>query len=366
MQAQDEITLVFLVNGFDSIELPVRQVYYVHEGTIVEKQTVHNTKQECVFHPKWKDYEEDLIMIRQNEATIASVQIKCLLDNEVGLTLPQMKIKLLSTSSHRYENQLIYLKNDSLKLLPHDDNLHSKQWLSRGYSFEELKSHFGYVKWYFPTELFIHPQTQYNRILQDSLYCRRMSRVFGHYPTDRELDSLAHAISKYDAEHFVGFCSFVLMELNEPILHENYGMGQNVFRLTWISKEMFYDYEPYSIRLEHTPSDNTIMYVSYQKWNECDEKEMYVNIVSMKKGDYEQFLRLMETTGFYNKTTIWEDEDLFDYSNMLILEANIDGQYHVIFRGDGEDEGMEELREFLWGLTGLGENKIVHRRQRIE
>lgn len=58
--------------------------------------------------------------------------------------------------------------------------------------------------------------------------------------------------------------------------------------------------------------------------------------------------------------------DVENHSVFNALEANIDGKYRVIFRGEGEDEDMEELRRFLWDLTGLGENKIVHKRQRIE
>ena len=53
-------------------------------------------------------------------------------------------------------------------------------------------------------------------------------------------------------------------------------------------------------------------------------------------------------------------------SILYSFEANINGQYHVIFRGEGEDPALDELQKFLWSLTGLGENKIVHRSQRIE
>lgn len=359
LQAQENRRLRFQVVGIDSTVMRSKMVYYIHMDTIFDRQETDHDGHVFFSIPEMEDYEEDYVVIRQDENSIAKIKLKCFLDTSYWIKLPKTKIRLFSNCSCKCS------ENSEIALLPHNDSYDNKKCYSNGYSYDELKMHFGYVDWYFPTELFIQPQIQYNKIIHDSLYCCRMSKTLGHYPTNRDIDSLANLISAYNAEHFVGFYSFVLMKFHEPVLWEKSEAEKDVFRYSWISEDLFYSYEPYTIRIEHY-NDWSVVYLSYQKRNDCDEEELIFEVIPIKDSDFQCFLMLLKSTDFNNSPTIREGEGLFDVLKTNILEANVDGQYHVIFRGEGEDPALDELRKFLWSLTGLGENKIVHKRQRIE
>lgn len=359
LHAQENRMLGLRLVGRDSLKLYSKMIYYMRMDTVFDTQLIDDDGHVVFSFTEMKDYEDDYVMIRQDENSIAKIQLRCLLNTEEWITLPKTKVRLFSNRLSKYSN------NHRIAVLPHNYGLDYKKWYSNGYSYDELKRHFGYVDWYFPTELFFQPQIQYNKIIHDSLYCNRMSQVLGHYPTKRDIDSLANLIAAYNAEHFVGFYSYVLMKFHEPVLSEKSEEEKDVFRFLWISED-FFSYEPYIVRIEHFKNDRSIVYFSYQKLNDCDEEELFFEVFPIKESDYQSFLLLLESTDFQNRTTIREGEELFGTLKTNILETNIDGKYHVIFRGEGEDEGMEDLREFLWGLTGLGENKIVHRRQRID
>lgn len=359
LNAQESRLLGLQLTGRDSLGLYSKMIYYMRMDTVLDSQVIDDDGQVVFSFTEMEDYEDDYVMIRQDENSIAKVQLRCLLDTDDWITLPKTRIRLLFNRLSRFP------KNHGISVLPHNDGLVYKKWYSNGYSYDELKRHFGYVDWYFPTELFFQSQIQYNKIIHDSLYCYRMSQVLGHYPTNRDIDSLASLMSAYNAEHFVGFYSYVLMKFHEPVLFGKSETGKDVFRFSWISEESF-SYEPCIIRIEHFKNDRSVVYLSRQKLNDCDEEELLFEVSPIKESDYRCFLMLLESTDFNNSATIREGEGLFDTLKTNILEANINGKYHVIFRGDGEDEGMDELRRFLWDLTGLGENKIVHKRQRIE
>lgn len=358
MYAQESRMLELQLVGRDSLELYSKMIYYMRMDTVFDTQVIDDDGQVAFSFTEMKDYEDDYVLIRQDENSIAKIQLRCLLDTEEWITLPKLRIRLFS-------NRLSMCpKNHRIAVLPHNNGIDYKKWYSNGYSYDELKRHFGYVDWFFPTELFYQPQIQYNKIIHDSLYCSRMSQVLGHDLTIREIDSLANLIAAYDAEHFVGFYSYVLMKFHEPVLWGKIKTEKEVFRFSWISENTF-SYEPYIIRIEHLNNNKSVVYLSYQKLNDCDDEELFFEVFPIKESEYQCFRVLLESTDINNSATIKEGKGLFDTLMTNILEANIDGQYHVIFRGD-EDERMEELRRFLWDLTGLGENKIVHKRQRIE
>lgn len=219
------------------------------------------------------------------------------------------------------------------------------------------------VRWFFPTEIMLNVDVQKERIY-NSYYLQNYYDEFGRYPTEQELDTLAKNMSIGTAEDLIGWYTWNLLRLKEDELCN--GSLKDIYRFTMVSNTYFYTYDPYSMRIEPDRDGTAVMYCSYERYDECERKTLYCDIVPLGLEDYSRIQNIVKQMRFWEAKPTESPYDLYKTKKTNILEANINGKYHVIFRGDGEDEGMEELREFLWGLTGLGENKIVHKRQRIE
>ena len=155
--------------------------------------------------------------------------------------------------------------------------------------------------------------------------------------------------------------SWLLQCLNEPILCNKY--PNDVYRFTWTSLSYIYDYDPYSVRIEVQDDGSAVLFCSYYYNKDNKKNSVCFDVSTISSQSFEKFLQMINRIGSRNKTFTTDAES---HSVFSALEANVNGKYHVIFRAEGEDEGMEELRRFLWNLTGFGENKIVHKRQRIE
>ncbi len=242
-----------------------------------------------------------------------------------------------------------------------EQDQHTKQWID--FSPEGQKRLYDTVRWFFPTEIMLNIDAQKERI-HNSYYLQNYYDEFGRYPTEQELDTLAKKMSIGTAEELIGWCTWNLLRLKEDELCN--GSLKDVYRFTMVSNSCFYKYEPYSMRIKPFENGTAIMYCSYERYDECERKELYCDLVPLDEENYSRFLNIVKQMRFWEAKPTENPNDLYKTKKTNILEANIDGKYHVIFRGEGEDEGMEELREFLWELTGLGENKIVHKRQRIE
>ncbi|MBQ8959280.1 MAG: hypothetical protein IJ057_12430 [Bacteroidales bacterium] len=237
----------------------------------------------------------------------------------------------------------------------------TKLWLD--FSPEGQMRLYDTVRWFFPTGIMLNIDAQKVRI-HNSYYLQNYYNEFGRYPTEQELDTLAKNMSISTAEDLIGWYSWHLLRIKEDELCN--GALKDVYRFTMVSNSYFYTYEPYAIRIEPQGKGRWIMYCSYERYDECERKELYCDLVPLDEENLSIFLNIVKQMRFWEAKPTENPNDLYKTKKTNILEANIDGKYHVIFRGEGEDEGMEELREFLWGLTGLGENKIVHRRLRIE
>ncbi len=245
--------------------------------------------------------------------------------------------------------------------LPKMSNTPMKLWLD--FSPESQMKLQDTIRWFFPTEIMLNIDAQKEKI-RNSYYIQNYYKEFGRYPTEGELDTLAKSMSLGAAEELIGWYSWHLLRLEENELCNN--TLKNVYRLTMVSNTFFYKYEPYSIRIEPGVNGTAVLYCSYEKHDEFGGNTLYCDIVPIDNSTYLGFQNILNQMCFWEALPVGAPNELYKVKKTNILEANIDGQYHVIFRGEGEDEGMEKLRRFLWDLTGLGENKIVHRRQRIE
>ena len=333
-------------------DTPVEKtVYYCQDDTILHSCSAWSDGTIIMRLDKKLDKSGIYMAIRQDEKTVYRIKLDYF-DEYDSIVLPFVKIKLV-------EDRLVKVQPDNQ--------------MKRSYDIEDFKivyrvnpdNHLGFKR-YFPIESLTYSYEGYFSLMSDSSYYERFYDVVGRYPTDHDIDSLVLSEMREDAEFYENWCSLNLYELKEPVLFEE--DQTNVYRFTWfINNGVHRLYEPYSIRIE--PDDgrgDAIMYFCYRYWDYCEESSVFCDIIPIENDVYKLFLQLIGKMNFWEKPSVIDDKDSFGGSYLNILEANIEGKYHVIFRGDGEDAGMEELREFLWGLTGLGENKIVHRRQRIE
>lgn len=235
-----------------------------------------------------------------------------------------------------------------------------KQWLDFTPKNQKLLT--DTVRWFFPTVL-LNDVESHRKYLADSIYLSNFKRDFGRFPTAKEFDSLCRRTAFNTAETLIGWYSWHLLRLQEKELCNE--CVNNTYRFTMISNFHYYNYEPCSFRIELRDDGQAVLYCSYEKRN-AYEKELYCDIYPMDEQDLSGFQKLLNKIDFWNACPNDEPASLAEKSINYILEANVDGQYHVIFRGEGEDPALDELQKFLWSLTGLGENKIVHKRQRIE
>ena len=212
---------------------------------------------------------------------------------------------------------------------------------------------------YFPLEKLKLSHSHYRNLVEKRLNSELFKKAFGHYPTEKELDSLADIECENDAREIANWINNRLFVLEEPVLSS--GNKQQVIRFTWCKNRVIYTYVPYCMRIEPNNQSGALMFVSYILWDACEENLLYHDIIPIDDSTYYKIVDKAKGMVSNNNLSVCDQGGA---NNIFEMYSN--GQYHVIFRGDGEDEGMEELREFLWKLTGLGENKIVHRRQRIE
>lgn len=247
------------------------------------------------------------LTIRQDEDGVANVNMDCLLRSNATIKLPKMSVEVKEFKYVPMPTEI----SEALQLFP-----------SRSVE-PKLKLDLQEYESYFPKKVF------------------------------RTGNNSTKYLSKWFSWH--------LQRMNEPVLCHKY--PNDVYRFTWTSLSYFYEYDPYSVRIEVQEDGTAILFCSYYYNKDNKKNAACFDVISISSQSFEQFLQIINEIDLRDKTFT---RDVENHSVFYSLESNINGQYHIIFRGDGEDEGMEELREFLWALTGLGENKIVHRRQRIE
>lgn len=286
------------------------------------------------------------LIVRQSQECVCKVELRCFGNNVSQITMPKMKITLENDAFHMVEEGMV--------------SSFGKEYDGK-FVFGSIPTE---IQNYFPLETLLYAASGYYREI-DSSYYETFYRTVGHYPSRLEIDSVVNISRNQEASLMQKWFSYNLSMLQEPILYDK--QKKSVFRFTWFINNGYYRlYEPFSIRIELDENNNRIAHFTYRRWDECENNPLFCEIKDLDNCLFNRFIVIIEKMKFWESPSLIEKEGAFDKGSTNILEANIDGKYHVIFRGEGEDEGMEELREFLWGLTGLGENKIVHKRQRIE
>ncbi len=282
-------------------------VYLKTDEGLSQPYLCENGNVQILFFENIIQTERTFITIRQSNDCIANVNMDCLLSSKAPIKLPKMSVEVKDFNYVPMPTEL----SEILKLFP----------IGR----EETK---------------LRPDLQ---------------EYGNHFP--KKVSRTGNDFAKYLSRWF----SWLLQCLNEPVLYNKY--PNDVYRFTWTSLSYIYDYDPYSVRIEVQDDGSAMLFCSYYYNKDNKKNAVCFDVSTISSQSFEQFLQRVKDIDLKDKvfTTDIENHSIF-YS----LEANIGGKYHVIFRGDGENEGMEELREFLWSLTRLGGNKIVHKRQRIE
>lgn len=327
-----------------------KTIYYYQNDSVLHISTAWSDGIVIMRMDNRIDYKDLFLVIRQDEERVSRIKMDYFKKHN-SIVLPFVKITLI-------EDRIIKTQPDLRTRQPYKAEdfkiIHSVN----------LDNYNGF-KHYFPIKCLEYSYEGYYSMMSDSSYHERFYEIAGRYPDDRDIDSLVLSGMRRDAMYYENWCSLNLYELKEPVLFDNY--TQDVYRFTWfINNAVHHEYEPYSIRIEPDEIGGAIMYFSYRLWDYCEEYPIYCDIIPIDKEVYQKFAEMIDRIGLVDKPSIVDEEDCFEGQYLNILEANVDGQYHVIFRGEGEDPALDELQKFLWSLTGLGENKIVHKKQRIE
>lgn len=339
--------LSFRLESFSGQPIQQKYIYLAQDDSIVAKaMTCFDGVAHLVFccDSIRANY---TVIVRQSQECVSKVRLGCFGNNDSQIALPEMKITL---------------ENDAFR------EIGEKGIVNQSGKEYDGKFVFGNIpdgiQNYFPFETLSYAVSGYFQEI-DSSYYEAFYSMVGHYPSEFEIDSIVGISRNQEASLMQRWFSYNLSMLQEPVLYEN--QITRVFRFSWFVNNGYHrQYEPYSVRIEVDNQGNRTACFSYRLWDECEHNPLFCVITDLDDVMFNTFLDKIQKMEFWESPSLMEKDGSFDKGSTSILEANIEGKYHVIFRGEGEDEGMEELREFLWGLTGLGENKIVHKRQRIE
>ena len=296
------------------------------------------------------------IAFRLRNNSVYRIALKGLLARKT-IELPQFTLHLVADKYLSDTEAEDYRKH----IIDSNDDPPTKLWLD--FSTEGQMRLNDTVRWFFPTKTLMNVDAQEGKI-KNSCYIENFYNEFGRYPSESELDNLAENMSIGTAEDLIGWYSWHLLRLNEKELYNE--TTRNVYRFTMVSNKYFYTYEPYSMRIEICKDGGAVLYFAYEIWDECDQHDLYCDIVPLDEDCFVKFIKLFQQLGFWEASYTENPNKLYETEVTYIIEALVNGQYHVMFRGAGEDEALDGLQEFLWELTGLGKNKIIHFRQRIE
>lgn len=339
---------------FSSFDEPMerKRVYIVYEDSIIASSMTF--KDGVVVLRIRNDFEENqtYFVTRQDDNCVSRIRLSCF-HNINTVSVNMIKVDLI-------EDKVLHV--DDIDIVTTQNSVYDVKNITTIPRDDSDRNNF-LTQHYYPLECLMYSCEIYKQFMSDSIWLNKYKNEIGRYPNEKEMDSLVKIFQMEDSYTFERWCSFNISQLNEPVIAG--GNMQRVYRFSWFVSNHFHRlYEPYSFRI--IPSDNGAMvYFSYRYWDMCEEFPLYNDAFFMNQETYNEFIELLQKMKFWTSPCL-PDRIYYDMAYTNVMEANIDGKYHVIFRGEGEDEGMEELREFLWGLTGLGENKIVHKRQRIE
>jgi hypothetical protein len=298
-----------------------------------------------------------LLTIRQNDNQISRIPLAKLLDYDSSILMPKMVLSVT-------ENRLLSIEESRRKLERSFNNTVSGSSIrfSDGLLSVELERLFGYVRWYFPTEVFLQPKELYYEYIKKEYnkgfaIFQTCEDGLDHYPTDSEMDSLASIIAWKNAEMREGVFCYYLMRLDEPVLCDS-GYHHDVYRLSWIDENYVYVYDTYAFRLEIDEKGRTIMYVSYRYVDDCLGDLLYCDVIPLEESQSEQFYKLIEDGGFWEDTSCCEKNDMVSSGATFIMEGFKDESYNVVIRDARQQSLLYVINKLLWGYSGLGKNRL--------
>lgn len=318
-------------------------VYLVYNDSILEKSSVSSDGLVSFQIEGDQQIQELFIIIRQDENSIARIRLEDLSHYQGFVDLPKMRIKFMSYKS---------IEKKSRFAIPVADR--------RFYSLAARQPCLNTSDQdYFPIEKLMYSSAYYKKRQDKYINRGPFKDRYGRCPTDKEIDSLIERIAYDEALERANWCDVRFSILNEPVLHD--GNNKVLYRFSWSSNKADHLYVPYSFRIELDEGANAIMYCSYVLWDECDEDLVYHDVMLLDKTSFDSLSMMVGRADIIHNTPLLDGGGL-----SYILETCKDGQYYVVFRGLDEDQSVEELQQFLWKLSGLKENKIVHRKLHIE
>lgn len=226
-----------------------------------------------------------------------------------------------------------------------------------------LAQSFGEVRHFFPHDVLVEMEATRKEVTDES-YRSRFYHGYGRYPTQHETDSLTTLMAKKTADVLENWYSHELLDLNEPVLCSNY--PNEVYRLSWNCKTAGYVFDPYSFRIEIGDKGKAVLYCSYRKVDDCDSISVFCDVIPLTDKELLGLRNILENCGFSEKHSVFDIHKLIGEDVNLVFEANVNGQYHIVFRSEGEDEDLDKLQKFLWELSCLGENKILCKKQKLK
>jgi len=341
--------LTFSVSS-EKTDVQHKSSYIIQNDTVFQNRMIINGKASFQIAPNIC-LDSLYFALSDQEEHIYRINIGALINYGKSVSTPIGKIAVVS-------NQLI--------AAPNQENISVGGILSSSFRFPDLSyftkewqmGKYGYLRWYFPTELLINKDSIYDDYLSQWYNAERYYHDLGHYPKEGFIDSIKMKRFEERAENLAGWYSEQLIMLDEPILCDGY--PKEVYRLTWSNNAFYFTYNPYCMRIE-VDQDEAVLFCSYYKWDNCTGYQFYCDIIPLEKTTYYTFIEL------FNKSNFLSEKPILDNGGSnYIFESYKDELYHVIFRGKGENENLDEIQQFLWTLPQLGKNEMVQLKQRIE
>lgn len=352
--AQEVQHIVLKIDSDNADEQFHEKIYLMDNDSILAESICNDGIAEFWINPKVVS-NDVIVAKRVDKDCIIRIRLNQLKEYGLPLKVSNFGVQCLKDEIEKESENL-----SNMNML-HDSSLDMKIWTDITKEMQLLC--YGEIRCYFPSDALLDKGTAQKEVT-DKCYSTRFYHEFGHYPDQRETDSLIALMAKNSAEMLENWYSWELLDLQEPAIFNQY--SKEVIRISWNCKKAGYLYDPYSLRMEIEGDSSAILYCSYRKVDEYGKYPLFCDVILLTSEELRRCKYMIENFAVSHKQSVIDISNLFGKDCNLIFESNIDGQYHVIFRGEGEDPALDELQKFLWSLTGLGENKIVHKRQRIE
>jgi len=340
--------LTFRVSS-ETLDVQHKDAYIIHNDTVFQSRLMVNGKVSFQIGSEMS-LDSVFFALSDQEEHIYRINVGALVNHRKSIQTPIGEIGIVS-------NQLVVIPNENLSLGGITASSFRHFDLS-SYTKERQMERYGCLRWYFPTELLMNKDSVYDAYLSQWYNEERYYQAFGQYPKEGFIDSIKTAMFEERAENLAGWYSEQLIHLNEPILSNGY--PNEVYRLTWSNPVFYYTYNPYCMRVE-VENGEAFLYSSYYKWDDCEGYRFYCDIFPLDKTTFDQFAELVKNSNLLLEKPLLDNGGL-----SYIFESYTEGKYHVVFRGKGESEALDEIQQFLWNISQLGENIMVRTKKRIE